>query len=212
MQGGKIHVQLSRYVIILDGIHIQYVCSCTCTHGIVVLVILVCQEDLFSSRSASHEMPCGHAIHWHCFKELTSYDTRCPVCKKTAETREHMAATWSAMAMGISLQPVPPEMARVVTIICNDCEEVQENRQWHFLGVQCLECSSFNTIVEKITLMGREAVGVGISPPPPRQQQQQQDGDATSPQSLDRVSFMVGQQQPVIDVDDSSGPENMDQE
>jgi hypothetical protein len=63
--------------------------------------------------------------------------------------------------------------------------------------------------------MGREAVGVGISPPPPpprQQQQQQQDGDATSPQSLDRVSFMVGQQQPVIDVDDSSGPENMDQE
>jgi hypothetical protein len=24
----------------------------------------VCQEDLFSSRMASHEMPCGHAIHW----------------------------------------------------------------------------------------------------------------------------------------------------
>ena len=25
----------------------------------------VCQEDLFSSRDASHEMPCGHAIHWY---------------------------------------------------------------------------------------------------------------------------------------------------
>jgi hypothetical protein len=24
----------------------------------------VCQEDLFSSRDASHELPCGHAIHW----------------------------------------------------------------------------------------------------------------------------------------------------
>jgi RING finger/CHY zinc finger protein 1 len=193
----------------------QYFHDHNCKAGKYMSNCPVCQEDLFSSRSASHEMPCGHAIHWHCFKELTSYDTRCPVCKKTAETREHMAATWSAMAMGISLQPVPPEMARVVTIICNDCEEVQKNRQWHFLGVQCLACSSFNTIVEKITLMGREAVGVGISPPPPpprQQQQQQQDGDATSPQSLDRVSFMVGQQQPVIDVDDSSGPENMDQE
>jgi RING finger/CHY zinc finger protein 1 len=127
----------------------------------------VCQEDLFSSRSASHEMPCGHAIHWHCFQELTSYDTRCPVCKKTAETREQMASTWSAMAMGISLQPVPPEMARVVTIICNDCEERDENRQWHFLGVQCRNCTSFNTSVEKITLMGRPAAGAGISPLPP---------------------------------------------
>ena len=27
----------------------------------------VCQEDLFSSRMASHEMPCGHAIHWREF-------------------------------------------------------------------------------------------------------------------------------------------------
>jgi hypothetical protein len=117
----------------------------------------VCQEDLFSSRSASHEMPCGHAIHWHCFRELTSFDTRCPVCKKTAETYDQMAPTWSAMAMGISLQPVPPEMARVVTITCNDCERQDEDRRWHFLGVQCLSCQSFNTTVERTVLMGREA-------------------------------------------------------
>mmetsp|Transcript_19015 Transcript_19015/g.35497 ORF Transcript_19015/g.35497 Transcript_19015/m.35497 type:complete len:536 (+) Transcript_19015:290-1897(+) len=117
----------------------------------------VCQEDLFSSRDASHEMPCGHAIHWHCFKELTSYDTRCPVCKKTAETPEHMAPTWQAMAMGIALQPVPPELARVVTIMCNDCEESDENRRWHFLGVRCMHCMSFNTTVERTTLTGREA-------------------------------------------------------
>jgi RING finger/CHY zinc finger protein 1 len=117
----------------------------------------VCQEDLFSSRSASHEMPCGHAIHWHCFRELTSFDTRCPVCKKTAETHDQMAPTWSAMAMGIALQPVPPEMARVVHISCNDCAHRDEDRRWHFLGVQCLKCSSFNTTVEKTVLMGKEA-------------------------------------------------------
>jgi RING finger/CHY zinc finger protein 1 len=117
----------------------------------------VCQEDLFSSRAASHEMPCGHAIHWHCFKELTSYDTRCPVCKKTAESPEQMAATWSAIAMGIALQPVPPELARVVNILCNDCELSDRNRRWHFLGVRCLHCLSFNTNVEQIVLQGRDA-------------------------------------------------------
>lgn len=117
----------------------------------------VCQEDLFSSRDASHEMPCGHAIHWHCFKELTSYDTRCPVCKKTAETPEAMASTWHAMAVGISLQPVPPELARVVTITCNDCEETEEDRRWHFLGVRCNACGSFNTNVDRTSLTGREA-------------------------------------------------------
>lgn len=117
----------------------------------------VCQEDLFSSRYASHEMPCGHAIHWHCFKELTSYDTRCPVCKKTAETADQMAATWSAMAMGIALQPVPADLARVVTILCYDCEEHDDNRRWHFLGVRCMNCLSFNTTVERTTMMGRDA-------------------------------------------------------
>lgn len=117
----------------------------------------VCQEDLFSSRYASHEMPCGHAIHWHCFKELTSYDTRCPVCKKTAETPEHMASTWSAIAMGIALQPVPPDMARVVNILCNDCEKADTNRRWHFLGVRCMNCLSFNTNCEQIVMQGRDA-------------------------------------------------------
>lgn len=117
----------------------------------------ICQEDLFSSRQASHEMPCGHAIHWHCFKELTSYDTRCPVCKKTAEPPEQMAATWSAISMGISLQPVPAELARCVDIYCNDCEEMDGNRRWHFLGVRCNHCMSYNTTVERVVMHGVEA-------------------------------------------------------
>lgn len=180
----------------------------------------VCQEDLFSSRSASHEMICGHAIHWHCYQELTSYDTRCPVCKKTAETRDKMAATWSAMAMSISLQPVPPEMARLVTLICNDCEDIQENRQWHFLGVQCLKCSSFNTTVEKITMTGPPAAGVGISPPlPPTPPRQEQDGGSTGSDGPIRhnVAGSVRREQqqqhhPVNVVNDGSGSENMDEE
>ena len=117
----------------------------------------ICQEDLFSSRSASHEMPCGHAIHWHCFRELAAHDSRCPVCKKTAETHARMAPTWNAMAMGIELQPVPPDLAKVVTIMCNDCEETHGDRAWHFLGVQCRSCSSFNTVVESIQMVGRTA-------------------------------------------------------
>eukprot|EP00592_Proboscia_alata_P008301 CAMPEP_0194355184 /NCGR_PEP_ID=MMETSP0174-20130528/3152_1 /TAXON_ID=216777 /ORGANISM="Proboscia alata, Strain PI-D3" /LENGTH=757 /DNA_ID=CAMNT_0039124381 /DNA_START=60 /DNA_END=2333 /DNA_ORIENTATION=- len=117
----------------------------------------VCQEDLFSSRSASHEMPCGHAIHWHCFRELTTFDSRCPVCKKTVETAERMAPTWSAMAMAIALQPVPPDLAQMVSIVCNDCERKDEDRRWHFLGVQCRSCSSFNTMIEQILLKGPDA-------------------------------------------------------
>ena len=68
-----------------------------------------------------------------------------------------MAPTWQAMAMGIALQPVPPELARVVTIMCNDCEQQDADRRWHFLGVRCLNCMSFNTTVEITTMTGREA-------------------------------------------------------
>ena len=123
----------------------------------------VCQEDLFSSRMASHEMPCGHAIHWHCFRELSSYDIRCPVCKKTAETPDQMEDMWNTMAMEIALQPVPAELARVVDILCNDCDEKCVNQRWHFLGVQCQRCSSFNTTVEKTVLSGQEHDFLGPS-------------------------------------------------
>lgn len=117
----------------------------------------VCQEFLFSSRSASHEMPCGHAIHWECFRQLAAHDSRCPICKKTAETKERMIPTWNAMAHAVALQPVPPELARVVNITCIDCEQLEAARAWHFLGVQCRNCSSFNTVVDRIVMQGEEA-------------------------------------------------------
>jgi RING finger and CHY zinc finger domain-containing protein 1 len=117
----------------------------------------VCQEYLFSSRGASHEMPCGHAIHWECFRQLAAHDSRCPICKKTAETRERMMPTWNAMAASIAMQPIPPEMARVVSLTCNDCESTEDARAWHFLGMQCSKCQTFNTVVDRIHLTGEEA-------------------------------------------------------
>jgi Zinc-ribbon len=138
----------------------KYYSSCCCFLFLLIFSVRPCESDhAFQNHDVPYLQlrPCGHAIHWHCFKELTTYDTRCPVCKKTAESPEHMAPTWQAMAMGIALQPVPPELARVVTIMCNDCEELDENRRWHFLGVRCQHCMSFNTTVERTSLTGREA-------------------------------------------------------
>lgn len=135
----------------------QVFCDHNCKVGKYMSNCPVCQEDLFSSRDASHELPCGHAIHWHCFREMASHDNRCPVCKKTAETHDRMKPAWDVLAMSIALQPVPSELCKVVTIMCNDCEVVQENRAWHFLGVQCRECESFNTVVDRVTMIGREA-------------------------------------------------------
>ena len=61
------------------------------------------------------------------------------------------------MAAGVALQQVPPELARVVNITCNDCEKSDNARAWHFLGVQCRSCSSFNTVVDRIIMVGEEA-------------------------------------------------------
>lgn len=75
--------------------------------------------------------------------------------------------------MIVTFKPVPPELCKVVTIKCFDCEAVQDGRAWHFLGVQCDECESFNTVVERIERVGQEAhehllrVGSRGLPPPP---------------------------------------------
>lgn len=61
-----------------------------------------------------------------------------------------MSAAWAARARDIDMQPMPVDLARVVNIMCNDCEVKSEHRDWHFLGVQCPGCSSFNTVVENV--------------------------------------------------------------
>jgi len=65
--------------------------------------------------------------------------------------------TWEAMAVSVAMQPVPTELSRLVTIKCNDCEEIEENRWWHVIGTQCRSCLSFNTNIEKIQETGHDA-------------------------------------------------------
>lgn len=129
----------------------------------------VCREDMFSSRQSPQDLPCGHAIHAHCFRKLAGFDYRCPICKKTVVSQQSMAAAWAARARDIEMQPMPDDLARVVNIMCNDCETKSLNRNWHFLGVQCPGCSSFNTVVEQVISSGSEepnpnvASGAGAS-------------------------------------------------
>jgi len=114
----------------------------------------VCREDMFSSRQSPQDLPCGHAIHAHCFRKLAGFDYRCPICKKTVVSQESMAAAWEARARDISEHPMPPDLQRIVDIMCNDCERKSHARNWHFLGIQCGNCSSFNTVVEQVLSSG----------------------------------------------------------
>ncbi len=59
-----------------------------------------------------------------------------------------MARAWAERARDIASQPMPEDLAKVVDIDCFDCGTKSQNRDWHFLGVQCPNCDSFNTTVE----------------------------------------------------------------
>ena len=123
----------------------------------------VCREDMFSSRQSPQDLPCGHAIHAHCFRKLAGFDYRCPICKKTVVSQQSMAAAWATRARDIEMQPMPSDLARVVNIMCNDCETRSENRNWHFLGVQCPHCTSFNTVVEQVISSGDNSGGLAMA-------------------------------------------------
>ena len=86
-----------------------------------------------------------------------------------------MAAAWEARARDIAEHPMPSDLQRVVDIMCNDCETKSSSLQWHFLGIQCPQCNSFNTVVEQVLSSGppvvstgtaTDAAGDGTSPPP----------------------------------------------
>jgi len=117
----------------------------------------VCKEDLFSSRSPPMDLPCGHVIHDKCFRQLARFDYRCPLCKKSVIAQERMAPVWREIEIDIEMQPMPQDLSKIVTIICNDCERRSVDRPWHILGVQCSHCRSFNTAIEATTLTGEAA-------------------------------------------------------
>lgn len=140
----------------------------------------VCREDMFSSRQSPQDLPCGHAIHAHCFRKLAGFDYRCPICKKTVVSQSSMAAAWEARARDIAEHPMPADLQRIVDIMCNDCEQKSHRRNWHFLGIQCPQCNSFNTVVEQVLSSGPNAAGgpngQNGQPPPPQNGMPPQNG------------------------------------
>jgi ribosomal protein S27E len=89
-----------------------------------------------------------------------------------------MSAAWAARARDIEMQPMPEDLARVVNIMCNDCERKSENRNWHFLGVQCPGCSSFNTVVENVISGNDGGGGEGESAAANDDNNENQNGDS----------------------------------
>lgn len=98
---------------------------------------------MFASHKTVIFMDCGHSIHRTCFNEYMASSYKCPICSKSIV---NMEALFTNLANIIREQPMPEEFENVTSIIlCNDCS-AKCTTQYHFLGLRCQICRSYNTV------------------------------------------------------------------
>jgi uncharacterized CHY-type Zn-finger protein len=142
----------------------QHICVENATKGPCPL----CLDEMFASRAKVVSLPCGHYMHGECYRDLMAVTYKCPVCSKSAV---NMELQWRKLDDEIRAQPMPEDdeelrnllphlqgqetpndegsqpqtrRPRKVWIGCNDCN----NRCWtafHWLGLKCQHCDSYNT-------------------------------------------------------------------
>mmetsp|Transcript_32337 Transcript_32337/g.52760 ORF Transcript_32337/g.52760 Transcript_32337/m.52760 type:complete len:856 (-) Transcript_32337:87-2654(-) len=103
----------------------------------------ICHETMFESTEPLRGLKCGHVMHLSCFSQyMRGHSYTCPLCKKSAEDmREYFALLDSAVRM----QPMPPAYAATTSnIYCQDCCKMG-NVSYHFVGLKCQHCASYNT-------------------------------------------------------------------
>ena len=88
----------------------------------------------------------------HSFHNLEGFDYRYLIFRNAVALSAIMIATWTERARDIKMQSMPVNLVKVVNIIYNDCKRKSKNCNWIFWGAQCMECSSFNTMVESLIL------------------------------------------------------------
>ncbi|KAL2786184.1 hypothetical protein BJX66DRAFT_39207 [Aspergillus keveii] len=102
----------------------------------------ICGEYMFTSPETVVFMRCGHSIHQRCLAEYSKSSYRCPICSKTIT---NMEATFRNLDRTIQGQPMPADFKDTKAIItCNDCS-TKSVVKYHWLGLRCDMCESYNT-------------------------------------------------------------------
>lgn len=118
---------------------------------------------MFASHKTVIFMDCGHSIHRTCFNEYMASSYKCPICSKSIV---NMEALFTNLANIIREQPMPEEFENVTSIIlCNDCS-AKCTTQYHFLGLRCQICRSYNTVELERSEMPGERAESGQAPGP----------------------------------------------
>ncbi|EED20307.1 CHY and RING finger domain protein, putative [Talaromyces stipitatus ATCC 10500] len=102
----------------------------------------ICGEYMFTSPDTVVFMKCGHSIHQKCYDEFSKSSYRCPICSKSIM---NMEARFRNLDRTIESQPMPSEFEDTRAMIyCNDCG-AKSNVPYHWLGLKCDLCESYNT-------------------------------------------------------------------
>ncbi|CAN8103403.1 unnamed protein product [Discula destructiva] len=103
----------------------------------------ICGDNMFDSPLSVIFMECGHPIHKSCFDQYMETSYKCPLCNKSIVK---MDALFLNLANIIKEQPMPEEWQHMRSIVlCNDCS-AKCSTHYHFLGLRCQNCQSFNTV------------------------------------------------------------------
>lgn len=103
----------------------------------------ICGEYLFTSPRPVVFMTCGHSIHKKCYEQHMKASYKCPICNKSLA---NMETQFRNLDVVIQSQPMPPEFRDTkATILCNDCSG-KSTVLYHWLGLKCSICRSYNTV------------------------------------------------------------------
>lgn len=110
----------------------------------------ICGEDLKENADLQVEflIPCNHTIHQKCLQlYLENGQFKCPVCQISIVDME---INFKLLDGEIRNCPLPaPYTSWRCVYKCNDCD-ARGITNYHFLGIKCRSCYSFNTILLQV--------------------------------------------------------------
>ncbi|GAW13202.1 hypothetical protein ANO14919_025820 [Xylariales sp. No.14919] len=116
----------------------------------------ICGDYMFTSPKQVCFMKCGHSIHRDCLHEHQQTSYKCPICNKSLH---NMESQFRNLDLSIQAQPMPQEFkdARAI-VLCHDCS-AKSSTTYHWLGLKCGVCESYNTA--QLQVIGLDAGAIG---------------------------------------------------
>ncbi|KAL3422452.1 chy and ring finger domain-containing protein [Phlyctema vagabunda] len=117
----------------------------------------ICGEYMFTSPQPVVFMLCGHGIHQKCYYEHMKSSYKCPICSKSTV---NMESQFRNLDRSIESQPMPPQFQDTKAMVsCNDCY-AKSAVKYHWLGLKCAICDSYNTA--QLSILSDPAVEVPV--------------------------------------------------